>query len=110
MGRLSQMLFIKTRSYSSFFVTAGLLLVISAGLHLVLRKRKTGQEKAVPASVLSFFDLENPFVFFVFLYSPSMTPLLQRRIDFMDGKYLFLDMGNDPPSFREGFLFHFSFC
>jgi OFA family oxalate/formate antiporter-like MFS transporter len=53
MGRLSQMLLAKTGSYTSSFVTAAVLLLIGAGLTVVLKGRKTAQEKSVPEPALS---------------------------------------------------------
>ncbi len=53
MGRLSQMLLAKTGSYTSSFVTAAALLLIGAGLTVVLKGRKTAQERAVPEPALS---------------------------------------------------------
>jgi hypothetical protein len=53
MGRLSQMLFAKTRSYTSSFVTAGVFLVIGAGPRRGLR---TGAN--APRGALGFASLQ----------------------------------------------------
>jgi len=54
MGRLSQMLVAKTGSYTSSFVTAGVLLIIGAALTLMLKTRKASDKAVRKGASLSY--------------------------------------------------------